>query len=691
MVEKKPKGSGQSKDSLKNTKSLNLNTKAIKANSKKLQSLTKKLGSSFTSLKNTMKSSNGKLTKAIGTNTKALEGLSKAISGIVIPPPAPKVPPPAKPVKPVTPEPTPVENPVVPVTPEPKQPKKEAKPDDGGGKVLGGVMISVTDKLVGAVNGLYAAQSDMAKVFTRTGKENMIGFGKINKTFGLAGLTTAAQMGIHTDMMNQGLGEYSRSLDGFTSKLAQPKLQAIQAKTLAEFKNLGLDSKSLAGVLAHNSQVIGGSASQSIQLADTMAGLGAAYGISTDKLVSSIQALSQTFMKSASVFGAETAGAGQEAIANIIAKMGPAQAKNVESLGRTLLSGTKEASVTAMKLGIRLEDLNSKNSAQVEKALMQGLGNLNKSTATGGSTDAGLWVNDLTKALGGNDEMLNLARHAGQLTQKQIDTSLKDLAAAARGRDAKANIDQMINDSIKGLLPIIEALVTPLSWIAKAVGMLSTTVTMILMQMMARKIAGKMQGMGTKMKNKAQGTVDNMAMKGNARFQPAKGGNFVNTAAGKAGVLSGKTKLVGGSIGQKSTLALAKSQKMAARLGAKLMQKGIMKVALRGIGMLMGPLGIILAFLPDLLGMFGISLFGDSEAEKDRKKTNELLAKPSKQETQLAGIARMLTQSNIYAEQANVTAESTLVATKDNKVDPEATKPVETFADIPTTPGKAVA
>ena len=65
MVEKKPKGSGQSKDSLKSTKALNLNTKAAKANSKQLQSLTKKLGSSFTSLNSTMKSSGGKVTKAI--------------------------------------------------------------------------------------------------------------------------------------------------------------------------------------------------------------------------------------------------------------------------------------------------------------------------------------------------------------------------------------------------------------------------------------------------------------------------------------------------------------------------------------------------------------------------------------------------------------------------------------------------
>ena len=695
MVEKKPKGSGQSKDSLKSTKALNLNTKAAKANSKQLQSLTKKLGSSFTSLNSTMKSSGGKVTKAIGTNTKSistntksLKGLSKAITSLTqsntkgekkTPIPKPekderKTPKP-KPGKDEgkTPKPKPGKDegktPTPPVTPPVKPTEDPAKEDDGATRNIG-LQTAVMGKLTSALMGLWAAQGDMVKTFHRFGKQNMIGFSQINKTMSADGLSLAANLAVHSEMFNAGLGGYSRSLGTYTDGLSQPKLKELQVKTLAQYKNLGLDSKALAGFLAHNSQVIGGSASKSIALADEMAALGATYGISTDKLVSALQNLSTTFMKSASVFGAETSQAGQQAIASMMGKFGTGQQANLEKMARTLMSGTKEAAITAHKLGINLNDLMSKDAGSVERALTKGLATLNSATQTGGSSDAGLWVNDIVAALGGNDEMLNLSRHMVSLSAKEVQTNLAKMAADAVAADAQANIDQMIKDSIKALLPVIESLVTPLSWIAKAVGMMSTTVTMILAQMMVRRIAGKMEGMGTRMKNKGQATVDNMAMKGNARFQGAKGGSFINNAAGKAGVLSGKTKLVGGSIGQKSTLALAKSQKMAARLGAKLMQKGIMKVALRGIGMLMGPLGIILAFLPDLLGMFGISLFGDSEAEKDRKKTNELLAKPSKQETQLAGIARMLTQSNIYAEKANLTADETLEATKDNKVDP---------------------
>ena len=356
MVEKKPKGSGQSKDSLKSTKALNLNTKAAKANSKQLQSLTKKLGSSFTSLNSTMKSSNGKVTKAIGTNTKSistntksLKGLSKAITSLTqsntkgekkTPKPKPmkdedKTPKP-KPGKDEDKTPTPPVNPPI----KPPKPTKDPETENEGLNQNIGLQTAVMGKLTGAIMNLWSAQGDMVKTFHRFGKQNMIGFSQISKTMSADGLSLAANLAVHSEMFNVGLGEYSRSLGTYTDGLSQPKLRELQVKTLAQYKNLGLDSKALAGFLAHNSQVIGGSASKSIALADEMAVLGATYGISTDKLVSALQNLSTTFMKSASVFGAETSQAGQQAIASMIGKFGTGQQANLEKMARTLMSGT---------------------------------------------------------------------------------------------------------------------------------------------------------------------------------------------------------------------------------------------------------------------------------------------------------------------------------------------------------------
>ena len=718
MVEKKPKGSGQSKDSLKSTKALNLNTKAAKANSKQLQSLTKKLGSSFTSLNSTMKSSGGKVTKAIGTNTKSistntksLKGLSKAITSLTqsntkgekkTPKPKPekddrKTPKP-KPGKDEgkTPKPKPGKDegktPTPPVTPpvkpvKPVKPTKDPEKENEGLNQNIGLQTAVMGKLTGALMSLWAAQGDMVQTFHRFGKQNMIGFSQMSKTMGANGLSFEANLAVHSEMFNVGLGEYSRSLGTYTDGLSQPKLRELQVKTLAEFKNLGLNSKALAGFLSHNSQVIGGSASKSVALADKMASLGVTYGISTDKLVSALQNLSETFMKSANIFGADVAQAGQEAIASMISKMGVGQQANIEKMARTLLNGTKEAAIAMEKMGIDRTAVASGDPAQIERALMVGFGKLDKMLQGSGPDDA-LWMNDLNKAVGSNDAILNIARHSAQLSTKQININLAKAAADAVASNAQANIDQMIKDSIRSLLPAIEKISFVLSKVAKIVGSLSHVVSLILLQMMVRKAGKMLEGTGTKMKQAMPGsqkTIDNMAMNGNGRFQPAKGGNFVSNDVGKAGVLSGKTKLVGGSAAQKLQVGLAKSQMKAAKFGAKLFTNGaklVAKLGMKGLGTvlfkvvggllrtLMGPIGIILAFIPDILGMFGIKMPWEDEAENDRKKTNELLTKPSKQETQLAGIARMLTQSNIYAEKANLTADETLEATKDNKVDP---------------------
>ena len=58
--------------------------------------------------------------------------------------------------------------------------------------------------------------------------------------------------------------------------------------------------------------------------------------------------------------------------------------------------------------------------------------------------------------------------------------------------------------------------------------------------------------------------------------------------------------------------------------------------------------------------------------KRDRKKTIEVLSKPSKQEVQLQSIARMLNQSNIYLEGNNLLAEEQVEATRENYIPPGA-------------------
>ena len=646
-------------------KALDLNTKALKSTQTELKSMNKKLESSFTSMSKAFKTSNDKVGSSIDLNIKSIDMLTKALKSLEST---------NKKAEASSTASTSANAKIGKSRKKSEGPEKPpAQKGKGGGgnqALAGGIQgmgLTVANKLMGAVMGLFEFQDKFTKLLVSTGNQTMGDVSQLSKTFEARGISLETNLDLLASVLEGGIGEYSRTLGTFSDSLSSAQSKDLQVKTLAEYKHLGKDTKALASMMGTNSQVLGISHTQTAQLASNLVGLGATYGFNSDKLVSALNALSDTFMKSASIFGADTAAAGQEAIASLVSKFGVSQEKNIQSLARTLMSGTKEAGITAMKLGVRLEDINSTNAATQEAAMIQALNSLNKQTATGGAADAGLWVNDMVKALGGNDEMLNLARHANQLTTKQIETNLETAAHEARVGSMKASVDQMIHDAVKALLPAMDILVPILSSIAKFVGAMDNTVRIIMYQMLARQV-GKAATAGVdKLKQMPQNAISKMDSKG-MRFTDSKTGKFVNAETGKAGLLGGTTKAAKMNKAQQATIKMAKNQikngKAIAKFGAKFGGKFLMK----GMSTLLGPWGLLLGLIPDILEMFGISLFGDKEAERDRKKTIEILEKPDKQVIELKSIARMINQSNIYLEKQNLLGEESLELTKDERV-----------------------
>ena len=696
MARRKDKKGGGGKP-LGRVKALDLNTKALKSTQTELKSMTKKLGSSFTSMSKALKTSSDKVGTSIDLNIKSIDLLTKALKGLEST---------NKKAEASSKASTGVEAKIGKPSetsasaeakigksgkksegPEKPPAKPTAAPAAGGlkGGGVAGMGLSVANKLMGAVMGLYEFQDKFTKLLVSTGNQTMGDINQLSNTFEARGISLETNLDLLASVLEGGIGEYSRTLGTFSDSLSSAQSKDLQVKTLAEYKHLGKDTKALAAMMGSNSQVLGISHTQTAQLASKLVGLGAAYGFNSDKLVSALNALSDTFMKSASVYGADTAAAGQEAIANLTAKLGTAQEKNIQSLARTLMSGTKEAGITAMKLGVRLEDINSSNAATQEAAMMQALNSLNKQTDAGGAADAGLWINDMVKALGANDEMLNLARHANQLTTKQIETNLEKAAEEARVGSMKASIDQLIHDAVKALLPAMDILVPILSNIAKIVGAMENTVKIIMYQMIARQV-GKMATAGVaRVKQIPQNRINKMDSKG-MRFTDAKSGKFVNAEAGKAGLLGGTTKAAKMNKAQRATIKnsknLIKNGKKIAKFGAKFGGKFLM----RGMSVLLGPWGLLLGLIPDILSMFGISLFGDKEAEKDRKKTIEILEKPDPNVIELKSIARMINQSNIYLEKQNLLKEEELDLSKDEMISNDQRRNSEYSSDTFITP-----
>jgi hypothetical protein len=106
-------------------------------------------------------------------------------------------------------------------------------------------------------------------------------------------------------------------------------------------------------------------------------------------------------------------------------------------------------------------------------------------------------------------------------------------------------------------------------------------------------------------------------------------------------------------------------QKIFSKVGGKFIGKIIGFLA-KGFLRFLGPIGIILSFLPSILKMFGVGNDKADEAKKQRERTNALLEKPSKQESHLQSIAKSLNQANIYQEQLIMKSDENTQAVKDS-------------------------
>tara|TARA_R110002074_G_scaffold211524_1_gene380947 strand:- start:21803 stop:23581 length:1779 start_codon:yes stop_codon:yes gene_type:complete len=553
--------------------------------------------------------------------------------------------------------------------------------------------VPVMGQLISATASLHKAQSEFSKVLITTGNKQLGGIMQLHKTFDHRGLSLQEAIAVNTGVLENGLASYDKNTRAITD---QKSAFSVQKKLLTEYTNLGKDTKGLTKLLASNQQVLGISTSQTAALTEHTVALGATYGFNSDKLVNAITSLAKTWVDSAGTFGKDITAASQKAVTTMIAEYGPAAAGQIQNLANTLLNGSQEASVAAVKLGIDLSKLFSSNAEDQVSALKQGLANLRTRMAGIEGVDAGFIAQKLAKSLGANPGMLALSKME-PLSRKMLKTSLAQQAEDARRNNALASINEAVKNIVITLLPAIQVLATVLSGIAKVMSVLKYQVSAILLYLIAKKVGQMaknargmmpmlMGGKGVKGATAAaavpQLTRDELLKK---HFPSGKG---INNAGG---VLSSTGKPLTGAAAHRAidtgsaTFTKDSSVKKAITPGAAVTKK----VVTRGIlGRMFGVLGRVVFGLPGMIAMMVLpgvfSMFSSSkkDANDNAKKTHELLDKPaSKQETHLASIVRTLNQNNIYQEQLILQSqESTDELRKSN--DPKQLPPSRTF-DMP--------
>ena len=559
--------------------------------------------------------------------------------------------------------------------------KDNDKPEDGPSpaekrrnaltsKLTGSLLqnVNAMGTLQSALGSLHKAQANFSKSLITTGNKQLGGLTQLHKTFHARGLGMEETIALNTQILETGIASYDKNTRAMND---QKGAFTVQKKLLAEYSNLGKDTKGLTKLMASNQQVLGISTTQTSQLAEHTAALGVTYGFNSDKLISAMNQLSKTWVQSVGTFGKDVTLASQKAISTMLAEYGPEASAQINNLANTLLNGSKEASITATRLGLDLSKLHSTNSAVQVAELKKGLNNLSTHMAGATGPEAGFYAQDLAKALGGNEGMLALSKMEPQ-SRAMVKTSIAQQAADARRNNAMANMNEAIKDIVVALLPAIQIVATALAGIAKVMSILKYQISLIVLLIVAQKTTAMakagMSGMKQMMMMsmmmggggaKGAGAAASVGAQNKAVNAKIGKQNFGNTSW-KGAVLkkdgtpdmrnaTNKATAANRAAKAKATSAARGSRAVIGRTGAKMMGGTIARMLGGVFRVLLGPWGIALSFLIGPL----FSMFSDSskEADKDRKKTNSLLDKPSKQATQLATIAQTLSQNNIYSQQ----------------------------------------
>tara|TARA_R100000458_G_C8275005_1_gene250009 strand:+ start:1343 stop:2815 length:1473 start_codon:yes stop_codon:yes gene_type:complete len=307
-------------------------------------------------------------------------------------------------------------------------------------------------QLAGIISRAVAQQGDLQRVLISTGNQSAQSIGNLNKTFNNVGLSMTQSIQMFTAMSNNSL------------KLTD---QATK-NTLARQAILGKDLQAVASNVAFNTQVLGLSKDSSLQFADTLLEVGAAYGMNSDNLVKAMNSLAQTFIQNAAVYGKGTTEALRNATTELIGRYGAGNAELVKEMAQGLFGGTEKSTRMAAMLGLDIAKLATTDSKQMitlfNEALQSLQGRVGGAAGTGMS---GLIIPKLLAAFGATPGMLQLA-NLGPMTEKQLAMSAEELATQQLQADLFAQFNSIMKDLTVMLMPIVTGIAHVTKFLAHA-------------------------------------------------------------------------------------------------------------------------------------------------------------------------------------------------------------------------------
>jgi len=340
-------------------------------------------------------------------------------------------------------------------------------------------------QLANILSRAVAQQGDLQRVLISTGNQSAQSIGNLNKTFNNVGLSMSQSIQMFTAMSNNSL------------KLTD---QATK-NTLARQAILGKDLQAVASNVAFNTQVLGLSKDSSLQFADTLLEVGAAYGMNSDNLVKAMNSLAQTFIQNAAVYGKGTTEALRNATTELIGRYGAGNAELVKEMAQGLFGGTEKSTRMAAMLGLDISKLATTDSKQMitlfNEALQSLQGRVGGAAGTGMS---GLIIPKLLAAFGATPGMLQLA-NLGPMTEQQLAMSAEELATQQLQADLFAQFNSIIKDLSVMLMPIVTGVAHVTKFLAEAFTAFGGLLKNILVGILATKALAQTNILLNKIRN----------------------------------------------------------------------------------------------------------------------------------------------------------------------------------------------
>jgi hypothetical protein len=287
----------------------------------------------------------------------------------------------------------------------------------------------------------YQEQTSISQHLVLTGKQAILSDERLGKALDQNGLSFAQAADVMRTTMAVGLRDNV----------------VAQNKFIGQARMLGVNIQEMSRLLVSTNDILGFTASESIELGRHLVETGAKYGIHTDILVGAIHQWITQMKQAQASLGPTLQRNVAGAVAEMVGKFGVGAREQIQAAAASIFGGTPEAFMTARRLGV--SNLTPASSAEAVESIMNLLQSAQSKVAgMRGSEMAQMVVPRIQAAYGFPPEVLQLADNLSQMTEAQKEIAMDEMLAIQMQNSLSQNLNNIMRPFKIQALKILNAI-----------------------------------------------------------------------------------------------------------------------------------------------------------------------------------------------------------------------------------------